>query len=122
MELDIMKAQQPMPIDKDGTVRMDYWIRVEPWEDGEYVITLGGVPKGITISNLRDAKLVRDWLISYLPVPSDDRAQRLDSALRAYRQFAHVLLTTIGFDNLPAQLRMDAEQVDDSAREALRYA
>lgn len=48
--------------DKDGTYRWDYWVKLELWEDDEYVVTLGGQPFGPTVG-YREGKQIVHWLI-----------------------------------------------------------
>lgn len=52
-------------IDKDGSIRFDWWIRRAIWEDGEYVITAGGEPVSQTMS-LHDARVLERYLPAIL--------------------------------------------------------
>ena len=49
--------------DLDGSLRWDYWVNLELWEDDEYVITLGGTPVGQTLS-AKEGLRIRDWLVT----------------------------------------------------------
>lgn len=84
--------------DKDGSLRTDYMVRAEYWEDGEFVITIGGAPIGQTVS-ARDAKIIVNWLrtAAILITNADaDRYQWLKNNADCEESTHHILFELSG--------------------------